>query len=102
MPCCPLAGWRWAAALAASLHPAPLLPTLCRRLGRAGNAAFADAVSRWAFQERGVLRAANLTHRVLAGAHPGAVAPERYRVNDDVEFAVDILECADGACAPFK
>ena len=124
-----------------------------RSLGRVANEAFATAVSKWAFQERGVLRAANLTHRVVSGAHPGAVEPERYRVNDEVgtgwlggqqwrgghcgrqgrmvcrrpapkerplglsigqcstsslphvpqvEFAVNIQECTDGACVPFK
>jgi oligosaccharyltransferase complex subunit beta len=67
-----------------------------------GNQAFATAISKWAFQERGVLRASGLSHRVLAGTEPGAVAPEQYRVNDDVEFSVHIQECTDGDCVPFK
>ncbi|KAL4458520.1 hypothetical protein ABPG75_013385 [Micractinium tetrahymenae] len=72
-----------------------------RVLGRASNEAFCTAISKWAFQEQGVLRASQLSHRVLAGAHPGAVKPERYRVNDDVEFSVVIQECADGGCKPY-
>lgn len=70
-------------------------------LGRVSNEAFCTAISKWAFQERGVLRASQLSHRVVAGAHPGAVRPERYRVNDDVEFSVVIHECADGGCQPY-
>ncbi len=31
-----------------------------------------------------MLRASNLSHRVVSGAHPGAVKPERYRINDEV------------------
>lgn len=73
-----------------------------KNLGRVANEAFASAISKWAFQERGVLRASNLSHRVVSGAHPGAVKPERYRINDEVEFSVDIHECADGDCKPFK
>lgn len=72
-----------------------------RSLGRVSNEAFCTAISKWAFQERGVLRASQLSHRVVAGAHPGAVRPERYRVNDDVEFSVVIHECADGGCQPY-
>lgn len=71
-------------------------------LGRASNEVFCTAISKWGFQERGVLRASNLSHRVLAGAEPGAVRPERYCINDDVEFSVVIEECTDGACAPYK
>lgn len=32
----------------------------------------------------------------------GPLQPERYRVSDDVEFAVDIFLCEDGACQPYK
>ncbi len=82
-------------------HPAPALPPACR-LGAVSNAAFCEAISKWAFHERGVLRASALSHRVLAGAHPGAVKPDRYRVSDDVEFSVRVEECTDGVCAPYK
>lgn len=90
---------------AASLpHPPTLCPLLpsAASLGRVANEAFCQAVSKWAFQERGVLRASNLSHAVLAGAHPGAVRPERYRINDEVEFSVLVQECADGTCGPYK
>lgn len=73
----------------------------CSR-GAVANRAFCEAVSKWAFQERGVLRASGLSHRVVAGAEPGAVRPERYRVNDEVEFSVTIHECGDGSCMPYR
>ena len=57
---------------------------------------------KWAFQERGVLRATNLSHTIVTGSLPGAVRPELYRVNDDVEFSVNIQECIDGVCGPYK
>lgn len=47
-------------------------PVACS-LGRVSNEAFCTAIAAWAFQQRGVLRASKLTHRVLAGAEPGAV-----------------------------
>jgi oligosaccharyltransferase complex subunit beta len=70
--------------------------------GAVANRALCEAVSKWAFQERGVLRASGLSHRVVSGAEPGAVRPERYRINDEVEFSVDIQECSDGACGAYK
>lgn len=82
--------------------PAFAATSPCRSLGAVANRAFCDAISKWAFQERGVLRASGLSHRVVEGAEAGAVAPERYRVNDLVEFSVQIHECADGACTPYK
>lgn len=30
------------------------------------------------------------------------VSPAVYRINDEVEVAVDVEECTDGVCAPFK
>ena len=79
--------------------PAP--PPPCS-LGATGNEALATAVCKWAFQERGVLRATNLSHTIVTGSLPGAVRPELYRVNDDVEFSVNIQECIDGVCGPYK
>jgi oligosaccharyltransferase complex subunit beta len=79
----------------------PALCAACSR-GAVANRALCEAVSKWAFQERGVLRASGLSHRVVSGAEPGAVRPERYRINDEVEFSVDIQECSDGACGAYK
>lgn len=45
-----------------------------------------------------MLRAHNLRHQVVGGE----VMPERYRISDDVEFAVDIHLCEDGNCHAFK
>ncbi|KAL4859312.1 Dolichyl-diphosphooligosaccharide--protein glycosyltransferase subunit [Chlorella vulgaris] len=71
-------------------------------LAQVANEAFCAAISKWAFSERGVLRATGLSHRVVSGAEPGAVNPELYRINDEVEFSVHIQECNEGSCQPFK
>ena len=63
-----------------------------------GNAALCDAVTRWAFHERGVLRAGALRHRVVGGPP----SPELYRINDEVEVEVGIEECTDGVCRPYE
>lgn len=63
-----------------------------------GNAPFAADVSRWAFSERGVLRASALRHGVVGGEQGPAV----YRVNDDVKVELDIVECSQGKCGPYR
>lgn len=63
----------------------------------ARNAAFLGAAGRWAFNERGVLRAGALRHRVAGGPD----APASYRINDEVEVETTITECADGTCKPY-
>eukprot|EP00300_Choanocystis_sp_HF-7_P024811 c2635_g1_i1.p1 GENE.c2635_g1_i1~~c2635_g1_i1.p1 ORF type:complete len:438 (+),score=116.68 c2635_g1_i1:31-1344(+) len=55
---------------------------------QSGNAAFLNELTRWAFQERGVLRLSNASHH-LAGK---SERPTIYRVMDDLEFAVRIEE----------
>lgn len=40
-----------------------------------------------------MLRASNLSHRVVSGAHPGAVKPERYRINDEVGDSGGVAGC---------
>lgn len=63
-----------------------------------GNAGFVGDVSRWAFSERGVLRASALRHRVVGGPD----SPPLYRINDEVVVEVDIEECTAGQCKPFR
>ena len=64
---------------------------------KARNAPFLAAVSRWAFSERGVLKAGPLRHRVANGPE----SPASYRINDDVEVETTITECTDGVCKPY-
>ena len=61
------------------------------------NAGFVGDVARWAFSERGVLRASALRHRV-----GGELSPALYRINDEVVVELDIEECTSGQCNPFR
>ncbi|KXZ51811.1 hypothetical protein GPECTOR_11g252 [Gonium pectorale] len=61
------------------------------------NRKFTVALARWAFQDRGVLVASHLRHHKLGEA----AQPAGYRVNDEVEFLVDIHEVEAGASKPY-
>eukprot|EP00466_Bigelowiella_natans_P004230 jgi/Bigna1/69572/fgenesh1_pg.9_\ len=56
---------------------------------KAGNQAFASALSKWNFREKGVLRAVNFTHQKLDG---GAINPATYRVSEDLVVKLVIQE----------
>lgn len=66
---------------------------------KSGNQDFCIGVARWTFQDRGVLRAENLRHRYQEDK---GGQPTLYRVNDDVEFLVDISEYDGGKWLPYK
>ncbi|GIL45161.1 hypothetical protein Vafri_2479 [Volvox africanus] len=61
------------------------------------NWAFTVTMARWAFQDRGVLVASNMRHHLLGSDEQ----PWGYRVNDDVEFLVDVVELDGGVPKPF-
>jgi len=63
-----------------------------KKYAKSGNEELAVEISKWLFQERGRLRASNLTHHNQGGA----LNPAAYRVTDKVSFAVSIEEF-DGA-----
>lgn len=63
-----------------------------------GNEEFAVNLALWTFKESGVLTAENLRHH-LQGSD-GEVG--MYRVNDDVEFSIDISEYQKGQWGPYK
>lgn len=65
---------------------------------KAGNQDFCIGVARWAFQDSGVLRSVNVRHRMQDSGEQ----PHLYRVNDLVEFLVDIEEYNHGAWGPYK
>lgn len=62
-----------------------------------GNAQFVGELSQWAFHERGHLKAFNLRHNKVGSADEPAV----YRVSDQLEFSVDIMEWTGTQWAPF-
>lgn len=53
----------------------------------------------WTFQQRGVLQASPLRHRIIGSESDNE--PAIYRINDMVEVAVDIMECGESGCSPF-
>jgi oligosaccharyltransferase complex subunit beta len=87
------------------------------------NAQFADFVTRWGFQERGVLRMQNVQHHREDGSQPDkmlsdAKRPDQpitlyneaevardslvYRIKDNLTFAFDLHELRDGQWLPFE
>jgi len=72
-----------------------------RRAERAGNAAFAAELTRWAFHGRGVLRAGALRHR-HAGAPADGPQPRWYRITDVIAVELDIQELSGGAWVPYQ
>ncbi|KAK9822633.1 hypothetical protein WJX81_001489 [Elliptochloris bilobata] len=70
------------------------------RAPRSGNAAFAAELTRWAFHQRGVLRASALRHR-HAGAPAGSPQPSWYRITDVLAVELDIHELVNGAWEPY-
>ncbi|KAF5826804.1 dolichyl-diphosphooligosaccharide--protein glycosyltransferase 48 kDa subunit precursor [Dunaliella salina] len=68
---------------------------------KSGNKDFTLAVAQWTLQERAVLHAENLRHRLMSSP-PDSPSPSLYRVTDDVEFAVDIFEYESGQRRPYK
>jgi len=60
-----------------------------KKFEKSGNEQFATNLSKWVFQERGLLRVHSLTHSKVSG---GAVNPQSYRVKDDIKFSVVIEE----------
>ena len=65
----------------------------------AGNAKIAADVLQWTFRQKSVLKASPLRHR---NAETNEISPAVYRINDIVEVAVDIEECTESVCKPFK
>ena len=75
-------------------HSPPLsyLVILHRSLGASGNRAAARDLAAWALSRRGVLRLVDMSHSIVGGE----VAPERYRIKDEVEVYARIEELVDG------
>ncbi|KAL2521106.1 Dolichyl-diphosphooligosaccharide--protein glycosyltransferase 48 kDa subunit [Forsythia ovata] len=55
---------------------------------KSGNEQFVTELSKWVFHERGHLKAVNLKHNKVGGTDE----PSMYRINDDLEFSVEIYE----------
>ncbi|KAL4105537.1 hypothetical protein PRIC1_003599 [Phytophthora ramorum] len=87
------------------------------------NAEFADAVTKWGFQEAGVLRMTNVKHHREDGSHPAKMLSDAnrgdqpitlypdaevardslvYRVKDNLTYSLDLHELKDGKWLPYK
>ncbi|MEW5304335.1 MAG: hypothetical protein WDW38_011025 [Sanguina aurantia] len=62
------------------------------------NRAFTSTLALWCFQQRGVLRATNFRHHHIGSDEQ----PATYRVSDDVEVLVDVVEINGGVETPFR
>ncbi|KAL2498417.1 Dolichyl-diphosphooligosaccharide--protein glycosyltransferase 48 kDa subunit [Abeliophyllum distichum] len=64
---------------------------------KSGNEQFVTELSKWVFHERGHLKAVNLKHNMVGGTDE----PSMYRINDDLEFSVEIYEWTGSSWVPY-
>ncbi|XP_019413864.1 PREDICTED: dolichyl-diphosphooligosaccharide--protein glycosyltransferase 48 kDa subunit-like [Lupinus angustifolius] len=64
---------------------------------KSGNEQFLTEVSKWVFHERGHLKAVNVQHHKIGEADE----PAMYRINDDLEYSVEIYEWSGTAWEPY-
>jgi len=64
---------------------------------KSGNEQFLTELSKWVFHERGHLKAVNVRHHKVGEANE----PSMYRINDDLEYAVEIYEWSGKSWEPY-
>ncbi|KAL8549752.1 hypothetical protein ACS0TY_008550 [Phlomoides rotata] len=64
---------------------------------KSGNEQFVTELSKWIFHERGHLKALNLKHNKVGETEE----PSMYRINDDLEFSVEIFEWSGSSWVPY-
>lgn len=68
-------------------------PVECSKTGKKyespGNEAFVNELTKWNFQEKGLLRAVNFTHKSVGAAES---EPSTYRIKDDISVSVVLQE----------
>uniref|UniRef100_A0A5B7BEA9 Dolichyl-diphosphooligosaccharide--protein glycosyltransferase 48 kDa subunit n=1 Tax=Davidia involucrata TaxID=16924 RepID=A0A5B7BEA9_DAVIN len=64
---------------------------------KSGNEQFLTELSKWVFHERGHLKAANVRHHKVGEADE----PAMYRINDDLEYFVEIHEWSGTSWEPY-
>ncbi|CAA0817288.1 Dolichyl-diphosphooligosaccharide--protein glycosyltransferase 48 kDa subunit [Striga hermonthica] len=68
-----------------------------KKYGKSGNEQFVAELSKWIFHERGHLKAVNLKHNKVGESEE----PSTYRINDDLEFSVEIYEWSGTSWVPY-
>ncbi|KAL9296439.1 hypothetical protein ACSQ67_022335 [Phaseolus vulgaris] len=64
---------------------------------KSGNEQFFTELSKWVFHERGHLKAVHMQHHKVGEANEPAI----YRINDDLEFSVEIFEWSGTSWEPY-
>jgi len=76
---------------------APVQKNSGKSYAKSGNSDFSTQLVEWLFQERGILRAANVKHHRQGEKE----APHTYTIKDQVEYSVDIQEWNGKDWIPF-
>ncbi|XP_044487869.1 dolichyl-diphosphooligosaccharide--protein glycosyltransferase 48 kDa subunit-like [Mangifera indica] len=64
---------------------------------KSGNEQFLTELSKWVFHERGHLKAMNVRHHKVGESEEPAI----YRINDDLEYSVEIYEWSGTSWEPY-
>ncbi|XP_042495714.1 dolichyl-diphosphooligosaccharide--protein glycosyltransferase 48 kDa subunit-like [Macadamia integrifolia] len=64
---------------------------------KSGNEQFVTELSKWVFHERGHLKAVNVRHNKVGETDEPAI----YRINDDLEYSVEIYEWSGTSWVPY-
>ncbi|XP_027355550.1 dolichyl-diphosphooligosaccharide--protein glycosyltransferase 48 kDa subunit [Abrus precatorius] len=67
------------------------------KYNKSGNEQFLTELSKWVFHERGHLKAVNVQHRKVGEANE----PAMYRINDNLEYCVEIYEWSGTTWEPY-
>ncbi|KAL5754732.1 hypothetical protein ACOSP7_022952 [Xanthoceras sorbifolium] len=67
------------------------------KYSKSGNEQFVTELSKWVFHERGHLKAVNLRHHKVGETDEPAI----YRINDNLEFSVEIYEWSGKSWGPY-
>ncbi|XP_059645184.1 dolichyl-diphosphooligosaccharide--protein glycosyltransferase 48 kDa subunit [Cornus florida] len=67
------------------------------KYGKSGNEQFVTELSKWVFHERGHLMAVNVKHHKVGETDEPAI----YRINDDLEYSVEIYEWSGTNWEPY-
>ncbi|THU64351.1 hypothetical protein C4D60_Mb01t25580 [Musa balbisiana] len=73
------------------------LDMFSNRHEKSGNEQFVTEISKWVFHERGHLKAVNLHHHKVGETNE----PTMYRINDDLEYSVEIYEWSGSSWEPY-
>ncbi|CAK9150720.1 unnamed protein product [Ilex paraguariensis] len=67
------------------------------KYGKSGNEQFVTELSKWVFHERGHLKAVNVGHHKVGETDE----PAMYRINDDLEYSVEMYEWSGKSWEPY-